>query len=158
MSYLHVTIKKKNADDWVCIFTDLSVAELKKNLIKPYRLGKPIYFDGNILPPNEISKIQITETDKSHEEELKIVQDESYRKVEEFNSSGSGVTLISVGHGYNDFEINECGAEVTNKYITGGPGTGTPLTAIAEFIKHPWVVGVGGGLLLVAVTAYLGLR
>jgi hypothetical protein len=62
MTYLHVTIRKKNSDDWVCIFSDLTVSDLKKKLIKPYRLGKLIYYDGNILPPNDISQIKINET------------------------------------------------------------------------------------------------
>jgi hypothetical protein len=158
MSYLHVTVKKRGTDSWVCVFTDLSVLELKKKLVRPYRLGRPIYYDGNILLPSEISTININETSKPHEEELEIVQANSFREVQEFNRSSSGVTLISAGHGYNDYEINECGADVTNNYITDGPGTGTLGTAIENFIKHPWVVRVVGGLIFVAVAAYLGLR
>jgi hypothetical protein len=158
MSYLHVTIKTKSSNDWICIFTDLSKADLKKNLVRPYRLGKSIFYDGNILSSNEISKIKIIETEKSHEEELKTVQDESYRQVQESNRSSSAVFLMSIGHGYRDYEINECGKDITNKYISTGPGTGTVLTAIAKFIRHPWVVRVVAGLVFVAAAAYLGLK
>ncbi len=158
MSYLHVTIETKSSNGWICIFNDLSAADLKKKLVKPYRLGKSIYYDGNILPSNEISKIKINETEKPREEELKIVQEDSNREVQEFNRSSSGITLISAGHGYNYHEINECGTDVTNRYISSGPGTGTYVTAVAEFIKHPWVVRVVGGLVFVAVAAYLGLK
>jgi len=158
MSYLHVTVQKKNTDNWICIFTDLSSADLKKKLVKPYRLGKPIYYDGNILSPNEISKIRINGTEKPHEEELKSVQEESFREAEKINRLNSDVTLVSLGHGYNDYEINECGTDVTSKYITDGPGTGTLNTAAAEFIKHPWVVRVVGGLIFLAIAAYLGLK
>lgn len=158
MSYLHVTIKTKTSNSWVCIFKDLSVSELKKSLVKPYRLGKSIYYDGNILSPNEITQVKITETEKPHEEELNVVQEESYREVQEFNRTSSSVVLVSAGHGYSDYEINECGKDVTNLYISSGPGVGTPLTAFAEFIKHPWVVRIIGGLVFVAVAAYLGLK
>lgn len=158
MSYFHVTVKTKNSNSWLCIFKDLSGSDLKKKLVKPYRLGKSIYYDGNILSTYEISQIKINETEKPHKEELEIVQDESFREIQEFNRSSSSVTLISPGYGFNDYEINECGTEVTNKYISSGPGTGTPLTAVADFIKHPWVVRVIGGLVFVAVTAYLGLK
>ena len=158
MSYLHVTIKIKSSGNWLCIFKDLSEADIKRKLVKPYRLGKAIYYDGNILPPSDISQIKINTTERTHGEELKIVQDESYRKIQEFNNSDSGATLISAGHGYNDYEINECGTEITNRYISSGPGSGTTLTAIGELIKHPWVVRVVGGLVFVAVAAYLGLK
>ncbi|ROQ18679.1 hypothetical protein EDC38_2909 [Marinimicrobium koreense] len=158
MSYLHVTIKTKSSDGWLCIFKDLSVSDLKQKFVKPYRLGKPIYYDGNIFPPNEITQIKINETEKTHEDELKIVQDESYKEVQEFNRTSSSVVLISAGHGYSDYEINECGKDVTNSYISTGPGVGTAFTVAAEFIKHPWVVRVVGGLVFLAVAAYLGFR
>lgn len=158
MSYLHVTIKTKSSDGWLCIFKDLSAPELKKKLVKPYSLGKSIYYDGNILSPNEITQVRITETESTHEEELKVVQEESYRDVQEFNRTSSSVVLISAGHGYSDYEINECGNNVTNSYISSGPGVGTPFTVVAEFIKHPWVVRVVGGLVFVAMAAYLGLQ
>ena len=158
MIYLHVTIKTKSSDGWICIFKDLSAPELKRNLVKPYRLGKSIYYDGNILSSSEITQVKITETESSHEAELKVVQEKSYKDVQEFNRTSSSVVLISAGHGYSDYEINECGKDVTNLYISSGPGVGTPFTALAEFIKHPWVVRVVGGLVFVAVAAYLGLK
>lgn len=158
MSYLHVTIKTKSSDGWLCIFKDLSASDLKRSLVKPYRLGKPIFYDGNILFPSEITHVKITETESPHEEELEVVQEESYRDVQEFNRTSSSVVLVSAGYGYSDYEINECGKDVTSSYITSGPGVGTPFTAVAEFIRHPWVVRVVGGLVFVAVAAYLGLK
>lgn len=158
MSYLHVTIKTPSSNGWVCIFKDLSVSELKRKLVKPYKLGKFICYNGNILSPTEIKQIKINETEKTHEEELKIVQDESYREVQESNRTSSSVVLISAGHGYSDDEINECGKDVTNSYISTGPGVGTAFTVAAEFIKHPWVVRVVGGLVFLAVAAYLGFK
>ena len=158
MSYIHVTIKSKSSDNWLCIFKDLSVSDLKKKLVKPYRLGKSIYYDGNILSPSEITQIKINETEKLHEDELKFVQEESYKNVQEFNRTSSSVTLISAGYGYSDYEINECGKDVTNLYISTGPGVGTLFTATAEFIKHPWVVRVIGGLVFVTVATYMGLK
>lgn len=158
MSYLHVTIKEKGSEGWLCIFKDLSVSDLKKKLVKPYRLGKSIFFDGNILSPSDITQLKITETSMPHDKELEVVQEESYKEVQEFNRTSSSVVLISAGHGYSDYEINECGADVTESYISSGPGIGTPITVLADFIKHPWVVRVVGGLVFVAVVGYLGLK
>jgi hypothetical protein len=158
MRYLHVTIKTNNSDGWLCIFKDLAVSDLRKKFVKPYRLGNSIYYDGNILSQNEITQIKINETEKLHEDELNVVQEESYKEVQEFNRTSSSVVLISAGHGYNDYEINECGKDVTDSFISTGPGSGTPLTVAGEFIKHPWVVRVVGGLVFVAVAAYLGFK
>lgn len=158
MGYLHVTIKKKESSEWICIFKDLSLGELKRKFVKPYKLGISIYFDGNILPSSEISKVAITETKKPHAEELRVMQEESFKRVQEFNRSMSSVTLVSIGCGYNDYEINECGNNVTNEYISGGPGSGTPAIILANFIKHPWVVRIFGGLVFLSAAAYLGFK
>lgn len=158
MSYYHVIIQKKPDGEWICIFKDLSENGLKKCLIKPYKLGKDLFYDGHILPVSELSKVKIVLTEKNHEEELKIVQDESYKKVQEFNRSNSSVTLISAGHGYQDYEIEDCGKDVTTKHLSQGPGSGTILSNIMGAIKHPWVVRILGGLLFLIVVAYLGLK
>ncbi|MBO7927478.1 hypothetical protein J5X91_14585 [Pseudoalteromonas sp. K222D] len=158
MSYIHVTIKSKTSDNWLCIFKDLSVSDLKKKLINPYKLGKSIYYNGNILSPSEITQIKISETERPHKDELKTVQEDSYNEVQEFNRNSSSLTFVSAGHGYNDYEINECGKDVTNSFISTGPGLGTPFTATTEFIKHPWVVRVIGGLVFIAVATYLGFK
>lgn len=158
VGYLHVTVKKKGTENWLCIFKDLSVSDLKKKLVKPYRLGKSIFYDGKILSPSDITQIKIIETSRPHEEELKIVQEESFKEIQDFNRKSTGVILISAGYGYSDHEINECGSEVTESYISSGPGIGTPLTVISDFIKHPWVVRVVGGLVFVTVVTYAGLN
>ena len=157
MSYFHVIIQKKSNNDWICIFKDLSESDFKKYLIRPYKLGKDLFYDGHILSVTELSKVEIVRTEKPHEEELKIVQNESYEQVQEFNRSNSGVVRISPGRGYHDYEIKDCGKDVTKQYLSQGPGSGTFVSKISGAIKHPWVVRVGGLLFLMAA-AYLGLK
>ncbi len=158
MSFLHVTVKKKNSEDWICVFRDLSESNLRKKLVKPYRLGKSLYYEGSILPAEEISQIKINRTDRCLDEELKQVQEESMRRIREFNASSNSVGIISIGDGHNDYEINQCGDVVTDDYLSTGPGGGTFTSAISEFIRHPWVVRVFGGLLFLGLAIYLGLR
>lgn len=158
MSYIHVTIKTKSTDTWACVFKDLSEQDLKKKLLKPYNLGQPIYYDGKILSPNEITRIKINKTQRTHIEELKSVQEESFKSVQEFNNSNAGVIIVSAGHGYEDYEINECGTDVTDLYISAGPGSGTSFTKVNDFIKHPWVVRIIPGVIAVAIIAYLKFK
>lgn len=158
MSYFHVTIKTKKSNNWLCIFKDLSSSDLKKNLVKPYRLGKAIYYEGNILSPSDITQVKITETESPHEIELKLIQEESYREIQEFNKTSPDLKFISPGYGYNDDDINECGKDVTHSYISSGPGTGTPFTILSEFIKHPWIVRIVGGLVFCIIATYFGIK
>jgi hypothetical protein len=155
MSYFHVIIQKKS-NDWICIFKDLSESDLKKYLIKPYKLGKDLFYDGHILSVTEISKVEIVLTEKLHVNELTIVQDKSYRQVQKMNKSNSDVARMSAGHGYHDYEIKDCGKEVTKQYLSQSPGSGTFGSKILGVIKHPWVVRIVGGLLFLMAAAYFG--
>ena len=158
MSFFHVVVKTKDNDKSLCIFKDLPKTELRKKFVKPYKLGKKLFYVGNILPVSELTNIKIILTAKNHEQELKVVQEESLKEVEEFNNSGSGVVLISAGHGYQDYEIEECGVDVTNKFIAEAPGEGTSLSRFSETLKHPWVVRVFAGLFFTLVLIYLGIK
>lgn len=158
MSHIHVLVKTKKTDDWVCVFKDLSVSQLRKKVVKPYKLGKSIFHDGNILLSTDISQIKIVGTERSHSDELKFLREDHERKVSEFNRSSSGITFISLGRGRKDYEIKDCGQEVTSSYISSGPGTGTFLSVLSDFIKHPLVVRIPAGLVLMAIAAYLGFR
>lgn len=158
MSYFHVVVKIKANQEPLCIFKDLSKSELQKCFVKPYKLGKNLFYDGHILPTTELSKIKIISTLKRHKEELKVVQEESYKKVQEFNNSDSGATLVSPGYGYDDYEIEDCGTEVTKDFIESAPGEGTFSSKSSEFIRHPWVVRVFAGMLFTLAIIYFGLK
>lgn len=157
MSYIHVLVKTKKSDDWVCVFKDLSVSRLKKKVVKPYKLGKTIFHNGNILLSTDISQIKIVETERPHSEELKFLREDHERKISEFNRN-TDIAFFTRGRGRKDYEIKDCGQEVTSSYISSGPGTGTFLSVLSDFIKHPLVVRIPAGLVLMAIAAYLGFR
>jgi hypothetical protein len=158
MSFFHVVVNTKDSESPACIFKDISEAELRKKFLNPYKLGKSVFFDGNIVSVYEFRKVKVVRTSLSHEKELKEVQISSQKQIEEMNSLSTSVAIISFGWGYEDHEIESCGKEVTGKYIDSGPGQGTTTSRLLEFMKHPWVVRIFGGLTLLGAAVYLGLR
>lgn len=153
MSYLHVLVQKKGDNNWICIFKDLQENDLNKQFIKPYKLGRSLFYDGNILAVNDITNICIIRSDNNHEQELKILQEENDRKNDE-----PGQMAVFLGIGWEDYEIKDCGVNVTTDYLKEAPGLGTVGSQISEFIKHPWVVRVLGGFILLLVATYFKLR
>jgi len=158
MSYYHTLIKTKNDNSWVCVFIDLSRSELIKRFVNPYKLGKQIFWDGNITSTVEFKKVKIIRSERPHSEELNILQKKSHEGIEEFNLSGSGAVIISAGYGYNRADIRSSGVDVTSEFIKFGPGTGTAVSTSLKFLSHPWVVRIFAGLAFLIVAAYLGLK
>ncbi|WP_337911483.1 hypothetical protein [Vibrio cholerae] len=140
MNKFHVVIKTKSDDSWKCCFKDLSEKELIYSFVKPYKKGKEIIVDGEIISTKEINHVVISKTDKTHKEELKIVQDTSYQKIQEMNRNSS-IRIISPGYGWQNYEIKDCGENVTSYYLTSGAGE-------VGFMNSPWVITIGGGLVV----------
>lgn len=148
MSKFHVVIKTKNTDSWRCCFKNLSEKELIDSFVKSYKKGKDIIIDGEIISTKEINHVVISKTDKTQKEELKIVQDTSYQKIQEENRD-SCIQIISAGNGWQDYEIKDCGENVTSYYLTSGAGE-------IGFMNSPWVITVVGGLVVGGILLLLG--
>ncbi|EOA8959543.1 hypothetical protein ACIMS1_005277 [Vibrio harveyi] len=148
MDKFHVVIKTKSDDSWKCCFKDLSEKELIDSFVKPYKKGKGIIVDAEIISTKEISHVVISKTDKTHKEELKIVQTTSYQKIQEMNRNSS-IRIISPGYGWQSYEIKDCGENVTSYYLTSGAGE-------VGFMNSPWVITIGGGLIVGVLLLLLG--
>nr|VFK51223.1 MAG: hypothetical protein BECKTUN1418E_GA0071001_100541 [Candidatus Kentron sp. TUN]VFK57477.1 MAG: hypothetical protein BECKTUN1418F_GA0071002_11177 [Candidatus Kentron sp. TUN] len=138
MNYYHVVIQKKLDNKWVCVFKDLSETELKKCFVIPYKTGKDIFYDGKILFLSEIAEIKIILTGSCHRDELEVAQKELDENVKYMNESGIPVLpsfLCEDG-------IKNLGEDITVRYLSEGPGTGTLSSKVFGSIKHPLVVRI----------------
>jgi len=158
MDYLHVVIQTKNDSQSFCIFKDLSENELRKKFINPYKLGKKLFYSGRIMPVEELSKVIIVSTAKTLEQELDILLKKSNELIEESNNSYSGISIMLPIPCYPSHEIQQCGTQVTEKYINEAPGEGTFLSKSAELIKHPWIVRIFAGLSFMLILIYFGIK
>jgi hypothetical protein len=167
MPYFHVVVKSKNNKKPLCIFKDLSEKELKNKFVKPYKLNKSFFYYGNILTASELVNIKIVSTLQKHEQELKqelpvahleLIKkaEEFFKDIEEFNALDSDNVDTSVDT-YNDYEIQDCGVDVTHKFIREAPGEGTTLSKFSEILRHPWVVRIFA-VFLTFTLIYLGIK
>ncbi|MGL6001920.1 MAG: hypothetical protein ACRCZ4_07465, partial [Plesiomonas sp.] len=122
------------------------------------KLGRELFYNGNLLSTKGLKKIKIVETANIHEEELKILQEESHKNIEEINRSNHGMVILSMGYGYDESDIVSSGRDVTLEHINCAPGSGTLTSHLLEFLKHPWIVRIFAGIIFLAVAAYIGLR
>lgn len=152
--YFHVVITLKDKSKAMFLYGDMTEAELRKKFLKPYKLGKAVLKENEVVNLADVTAVDIIETDAPLQDELKKIQIESGRKIDEINSSNSGVFIMSLGAGYHDEDIVGGGTKVTDRYITTPPGSGTIGSSFLERLHNPWVLGIGIPVLL-ALGAFL---
>ena len=107
--HVRVTAKSNPSDDEVKL--DLSKEMLEQRFLAPYREGRPIVIGGRTIPPDDIDRIRITQTDKSSDALFPAVRAEI--------ASSHVITSIS-----EEWYVADKGKDVTDDFITGPPGEG----------------------------------
>jgi hypothetical protein len=156
MTYYHVLLKLRDASDKVrCVFSDLTAKELEDKFLTPYRRGQRTLAGAEVIDTMAITSTQIVETNRLSDVERREIQEKSGREIEEINRSSDSIVLISIGRGHEPEDIEEAGTDVTASFIHAPPGQGQSNPAI-EMFNNPWLVAVAGGVVVAAITAWLG--
>ena len=120
MSYYHVLVTFTDSpENTQCVLDDLSEQELKTKFVRLYKKGKDILCDKDLVRIENIKSVQIISTNKKNEDELSIIQEESFKKIQELNRQSDSIAIISLGYGYNSEDIAYVGKDVTSQYIIG---------------------------------------
>jgi predicted nucleotide-binding protein len=109
--YYHVRLTPKSDRSETEVKLDLSQEELEARFLQSYREGRPIVIGGRTIPPDDIERIRINVTDEPSERILPIILEE--------RRQSSVITMVP-----NDWYVAAYGADVTDEFITGPPGTG----------------------------------
>ena len=109
MSYYHVRIKPKSNRSHDEVKLDLSEKELHDRILAPYKRGIPIVIGGVTIPPNDIERIRINQTEQMSGELIPIIKEQ--------RKSRRVVTMIS-----DEWYVAESGKDITDEYITEPPG------------------------------------
>lgn len=156
MAFFHVVVKLKDTPQKdVCLFSDLSEVQLKRQFIRAYNSGSAILANGQVVETMNIVSTVIRKTDRTSEEERKDIQDQSRREVDEFNRDSPSVTLISIGYGYAEEDIVEAGTDVTAAYIASPPGQKKE-SFLSIVVNHPWASAVITGVIVAGIVKALG--
>lgn len=153
LSKFHIVLKMKNDNSWKCIFKDLSEVQVRDDFIEPFKRGKVIV-NNELISTKDIYHVVISKTNMTHRDELKKVQIDSYQKLQEMNENGSA---INVEAGRYDYEIKDCGKDITSNYLYGGAEMGEE----SNIFKNPVVFILTGGFLvaiLIDLYSYFSLK
>ncbi|WDZ81055.1 hypothetical protein PWG15_25240 (plasmid) [Ensifer adhaerens] len=149
--YFHVVAwTRQSTEDPIFLFGDLSETQLKRQFVRPYRIGGKLHLGQRVLNAAELTRVMIIETLEPKAEVLKALQERSLRQIEEVNLHTSWEYWVSTGYGWDDDDITYAGNDVTARYVRGRPGSPSLLYQIAH--SH-WLRVVGAGLVLLAISA-----
>ena len=109
-----------------------------------------------VVRVSHISKVRIVRTVDTSDLELKGIQEKGKRDLDELNRTSRGVVFLGPVSGYSLDDIGETGDDVTSTFILGPPGHGDKWTVVAAVLNHPWISGIGTGLILAALVWALG--
>jgi hypothetical protein len=147
MSYYHVLLSFHDAPQELrCMLFDLSEQELRARFLVPYRRGKNLLCGNEVVASSRINRVSIVRTDDSSANELKKIQEKSWKDIQDFNRESQSLVLLDLGHGYHLEDITEAGEDVTSALILRPPGDGDRWMLAAAALNPPWVSAIGTGL------------
>ncbi|MEI2298907.1 hypothetical protein [Ensifer sp. MJa1] len=153
--FLHVVAwTQQNADDPIFLFGDLSETELKRKFVTPYRTGGRLHLQQRILDTTELTGVRIIETAEPRAEVLKAMQERSLRQIDEVNLHASWAPRVSTGYGWDDEDIVYADDDVTNRYVSGKPGSPGLLS---QATHNHWLRVAGVGLVFLAAAAWFDI-
>ena len=156
MAFHHVLLTLNEAPSKPrCVLSDLSAEQLEKQFLFPYRKGKNILCGNQVIHVTNIKSVQIIRTEKTSELELAVIQDRSFKEMQEFNRRSDSFIIISPGRGYDAEDIVEAGEHITSQHIIGTPGHGTS-SSLLKLLNNQWVVAIGTGLIVAALVWWFG--
>lgn len=123
MPYYHVLVTStaKEAEN-ICVASDLTEAQLKKLILRPYRAGHTLAIEGRLYPPTEIREICIVKTKVEAELTLDAAAYDTRHQTVSMNANLPRGPAIGTFAGYGIEQIKEFGDVVTPQYINGPPG------------------------------------
>lgn len=136
------------------LFSDLTLKQLNKEFVKPYKRGKTFFAGPSVINPSELSQIQIIETPVKEAEARDKISRDSVAEITEFNRT-SEIMVFSTGHGYDPEDIVEAGVDVTRTYIRGGPGSSKSLSGLSKQAAG-WVLTIITGVLTAGLAKLVG--
>lgn len=122
MAYFHVIAKLASKNEFVCLFKDLTLDDLRLKFLQPYTVGRDFMSGTDVVSSKDVISIKIIETLRNDETEREEINRRSRAQIDEINRSSDSVFFVSLGSGWEPEDIAEAGEDVTSIYIKGAPG------------------------------------
>ena len=156
MPYFHVLVSTElDGSTLRCVFRDLSESALESQFVKPYRRGRNLLSEGEVISLATLRKVVISKTEDSCEPLLKRHNDEAYASWQRDLQGERGMVVFGLPFTYDYNDLADLGENVTAQFINEAPGqVEKPHIAMAA-LSNPWLVGVGGAVIAAGIAAWL---
>lgn len=155
MTYHHVIAKVGSGDKFRCLFSDISAADLRKKFILPYERGTGFFCGSDLISPAEIRSLKIVRTNNPDEVERAEINRADQARIDEFNRTSGGLTIIGFGGGYEPEDIEGAGEDVTHVLIKGPPGFKAGRWAPSKKVMG-WFFGILASVVAAGAAKWLG--
>lgn len=122
MPFHHVIAKIGTEENFRCLFSDLSIADLHKRFVVPYEQGKSFFSGNDLIAPCDLRSLHIIRTQRLDQTERDEINRIERANIDEINRSNDGFYFFSVGGGYEPQDILQVGNDITHIVINGPPG------------------------------------
>ena len=156
MPYLHVVISEESEPNKQrCIFHDLNEGSLASNFLKPYKRGRNILSNGEVITLSSIRKIVISQTDSDSEALLERFNDEAHKSWEKDLNGSKGYVVLGLPFTYSYDDLATLGKNVTSQFISEAPSQAEKPPLVVAALSNVWVVGIGCAVLAAGIIAWL---
>jgi hypothetical protein len=136
------------------LFSDLSLTELKKNFVRPFRRGTTFFAGTQLINPSELRAVRIIETSVPESEARQRINRESLARIDEINRT-SNIVFLSAGEGYEPEDLEQAGADVTHTYLAKGPGSLGSIWGFSRTVVA-WSLGIVATVIAAGLAKWLG--
>ncbi|MEN1943218.1 hypothetical protein WCE55_05060 [Luteimonas sp. MJ293] len=155
MTFYHVIAKTAAEDKFHCLFSDLSVVDLKKKFVRPYELGRTFFSGNDLFSPSDLRAVQIVRTPRPDQVERDEINRKDREHINKINRESPHVFFVSVGGGYSPEDIAQAGDDVTHSFIKGPPGFKSG-KFMPSFKVLSWVGGIAAAVIAAGLAKWLG--
>jgi hypothetical protein len=156
MNYFHVLVSTEpDGSKLRCIFRDLSEEILMRSFVKPYRRGRNLLSNGEVISLSSLRKVVIAKTDVDCEPLLKSRNDGAKRTWESNLRGDRGIVILGLPFTFGYDDLANFGENVTDRFITEAPGQVEKPHVFIAALSNPWLVGVGGAVIAAGIGAWL---
>lgn len=137
------------------LFSDLSLAELKKRFVTPYKRGDVFFCGNELIMPAELWKLRLIKTSDREQIVRERLSQEDLRRIDEFNRSSQGIVIFSPGAGYEPADLADGGIDVTRDFIVRGPGSSTTFLGATKATVG-WILGILASVFSAGLAKWFG--
>lgn len=136
------------------LFSDLSLGELKKQFVTPYKKGEIFFAGHELVTPSELKEVRVIKSSDREDVIRENLNREDRKRIDEINRDSRHCMFIGPGGGFEPGDLAGGGLDVTRDFIVRGPGSRDILGA--SKVSLGWIMGIVASVLSAGLAKWVG--